>query len=326
MKAYSYNSVFASRLNAYVAYKKSLGLVFDTAARKLTGFDKYCIVQGISEPVLSRELAEAWTAPRENECRETQVGRCQLLREFARYLIVDGETAYVYPPQKNIALSNFVPHIYSSQELDAIWAEADKMQFNKTSPYIYLELPVILRLLYGCGLRVSEACSLKKEQCDLESGIITILEDKNSKDRLNPMSDSLVELMCEYMTKISSICPDTEFVFPNRRGNHITRDDVHWHFRRFLARAGIPHGGKSKGPRVHDFRHTFAVHSLQKMESEGMDLYCSLPLLSAYLGHYDIKSTENYLRLTGEVHGAIVEKLETDYGSIAPYATGEVEE
>lgn len=325
MKIYSYTSVFASRLNAYVAYKKSLGLVFDTAARKLTGFDKYCVAENISEPVLSKELVEGWTAPRSNECRKTQVGRCQLMRDFARYLLVDGEKAYIYPPQKNVAKSNFVPYIYSVEEIEAIWAQADKMDFNSQSPYIYLELSVIFRLLYGCGLRVSEACCLRKEQLDIESGMITVLEDKNGKDRLNPMSDSLTALMREYISNISAVCPDTEFVFPNKRGKHLTRDDVYWHFRRFLAQAGIPHRGKSKGPRVHDFRHTFAVHSIRKMEAEGMDIYCSLPLLSAYLGHYDITSTERYLRLTGDIHSSIVERLDADYGNIAPLATGEVE-
>ncbi len=326
MKTYSYSSVFAPKLTSYVAYKKSLGLNFETAARKLFGFDQYCIAQAVSIPMLTKELTDSWTAPRANECRRTQTGRCQLLRGFAKYLIIDGETAYVYPPQKNTTLSKFVPHIYSINELEAIWKQADGLPVNSSSPYISLELPVILRLLYGCGLRVSEACRLRKEQCDLDSGMITVLEDKNGKDRLNPMSASLTELMRDYMAKISAACPDAEFVFPNRRGNHISRDDVRWHFRRFLAQAGIPHGGKSKGPRVHDFRHTFAVHSLRKMEAEGLDIYCALPLLSAYLGHYDITSTERYLRLTAELHGDIVEKLENDYGSIAPYATGEVEE
>ena len=199
------------------------------------------------------------------------------------------------------------------------------MTFTNSSPYISLEMPVILRLLYGCGMRVSEACTLRKEQCNLETGIITVLEDKNGKDRLNPMSGSLLAKMREYYAKITAACPDTEYLFPNRRGKHLTYEDVYWHFRRFLAQAGIPHGGKGKGPRVHDFRHTFAVHSLRKMEADGLDLYCALPLLCAYLGHYDILSTEKYLRMTGEVHGGIVEKLEADYGSIAPYATGEVE-
>jgi site-specific recombinase XerD len=318
--------VFASRLNAFVAYKKSLGLIFDTAARNLTGFDKYCIAHNVTEPVLTRQLAEAWTAPRDNESHRTMIGRCQLIRTFAQYLTLDGEKAWIYPPQKNVAKSNFVPYIYSQAELNAIWAEADKMEFNGISPYIYIEVPTMLRLLYGCGMRVSEACSLKKTQCNLKTGIITILDDKNGKDRLNPMSDSLLAMMREYSKKITAVCPDTEFVFPNRAGNHITRDDVHWHFRRFLARAGISHGGRGKGPRVHDLRHTFAFHSLWQMESQGLDLYCALPLLSAYLGHYDITSTEKYLRLTGEVHGSIVEKLESDYGSIAPYATGEVME
>ena len=63
-------------------------------------------------------------------------------------------------------------------------------------------------------------------------------------------------------------------------------------------RSNIQYLGKNKGPRVHDLRHTFAVNSLVKMVEAGLDLYVSLPILSTYLGHQSIESTNRYVRLT----------------------------
>jgi integrase len=73
-------------------------------------------------------------------------------------------------------------------------------------------------------------------------------------------------------------------------------------FRKILIAAGIPHEGEHKGPRVHDLRHSYAVHALEKMARSGLDLYYSLPILSASLGHKHIQSTENYVRLTAEMY------------------------
>lgn len=62
--------------------------------------------------------------------------------------------------------------------------------------------------------------------------------------------------------------------------------------------------------RLHDLRHTFAVHSLAKMAEEGMDLYCSLPILSTYLGHQSLRATNNYVRLTSEMYPELIRKID----------------
>ena len=64
--------------------------------------------------------------------------------------------------------------------------------------------------------------------------------------------------------------------------------------------SGISHGGKGRGPRLHDLRHTFAVHSVNQMVRQGVYLYRSLPILSIYLGHASVQATERYVRLTEE--------------------------
>ena len=63
------------------------------------------------------------------------------------------------------------------------------------------------------------------------------------------------------------------------------------------------------GPRLHDFRHTFAVHSLRQLVLTGMDVYCALPILSMYLGHKSIGATERYVRLTTDCYPLVMEKI-----------------
>jgi integrase len=86
-------------------------------------------------------------------------------------------------------------------------------------------------------------------------------------------------------------------------------DTVYKNFRHILWKIGISHGGKRRGPRLHDFRHTFAVHSLNQMVRQGMDLYYALPLLSTYLGHASVAATEGYVRLTEETYPGILDTV-----------------
>lgn len=89
-------------------------------------------------------------------------------------------------------------------------------------------------------------------------------------------------------------------------------------FRTILREARIPHQGKHLGPRVHDFRHTFSIHSLVKMQNIGLDMYCSLPILSMYLGHESIETTNNYLRICESMYPEIIKKIDVDSMNVFP--------
>ena len=96
------------------------------------------------------------------------------------------------------------------------------------------------------------------------------------------------------------------FIRPD--GLPITSDAVGNYFRTILETCGIPFHGDKKGPRVHDLRHTFAVHSMLQMVNQGMDLYTCLPILSAALGHRSLRSTEKYVRLTQAMYPEVEKK------------------
>jgi integrase len=89
-----------------------------------------------------------------------------------------------------------------------------------------------------------------------------------------------------------------DYIFTSTNGSRCNGEVIYDHHRVFLNQAGIPYIGGGKGPRIHDWRHTFAVYSFKKMIDEGKDMYVALPILSKYLGHKTIYATEPYVRLT----------------------------
>lgn len=109
---------------------------------------------------------------------------------------------------------------------------------------------------------------------------------------------------------------DYFFMAPDR--TMLSPNTVYGRFRRLLWDGGIPYGGKGNGPRLHDLRHTFAVHTLQKWVQSGEDLTAMLPVLSVYMGHKSFRATAQYLRLTAEVYPDVVKQVEKTCAFIIP--------
>jgi integrase len=314
-------SVFSADIERFLAYKRAQGYKYESGEWALRNFDTFCDTRNISQNVLTRDIAEQWSNKRDGEHHKVHQKRMASLRQFALFLENEGRQVYVLPYLSAAAYSteDFTPYIFSQSELTAIFCAVDeRIDYNNATVRMSEIMPVMFRVMYGCGLRVSEACALRKQDVDTVNGVLTILKSKNDTDRLVPMSPSLAERVRFYMGKMEYICPNMKYAFPNRSGGQLVRNTVYARFRDALFEAGITHGGRGAGPRLHDLRHTFAVHSLEKMAASGMDLYCALPVLSTYLGHNEVTSTEKYLRLTQEVHGAVLKQVANAYGEIAP--------
>jgi integrase len=319
-----FNSVFSEKLRQFIEYKRALGYKYSSEEFVLAHFDRWCIERGLDEANLENSIANGWCNPKDGESPKTHANRAIIFGQFANFMRNLGDSSYVMPTAVRIPKLHFVPHIFTQHELEKMFGVIDSMQESNNLPHNKEIYPVMFRLLYGCGLRVSEVCNLKKTDVDCENGTVTVLDSKGNVDRLAPMSESLTIRMREYLNKMRFLVPNTLYVFPNRIGESIAEVSVYGKFRDVLFAAGIPHNGRGKGPRLHDFRHTFAVHSLQKMADDGMDLYCALPVLSAYLGHTCVSSTEKYLRLTKEMHGRLLDQIKQSYGEIVPLAETEV--
>ena len=179
-------------------------------------------------------------------------------------------------------------------------------------------MPVFFRLLYSCGMRLSEARLLKVADVDLCNGIVTITNAKLDKHRQLPVSPEMLERLKCYNQKVHQLSAQTDWFFPGYDNKPMTLGNVEKNLRKFLWQAGISHGGRGKGPRVHDFRHTFAVHCLRKWVLAGKDLQALLPVLQAYLGHVSFGDTAYYLHLTADLFPNITEQVERTLGDVIP--------
>ena len=136
------------------------------------------------------------------------------------------------------------------------------------------------------------------------------------------MSDNLLKLCHHYSENTHTFSLPDHYYFPALDGKAMTIGNVYRNFRRFLWDAGISHRGRGYGPRIHDFRHTYAVHCLKKWVEKEMDLATYLPVLKTYMGHDSIEESAYYLRLTADVFPDITLKLETLYPKIIPELGG----
>ena len=143
-----------------------------------------------------------------------------------------------------------------------------------------------------------------------------------------PISDSLAKACEEYwMYRIlfPSIRKENRF-FIKPDGSPMSMYNVYKWFRKIIYTANISHGGRGHGPRLHDLRHTFSVHSLVTMSESGLDLYYSLPILATYLGHQSLEATDSYVRLTAEMYPDLIKKASDICSSVFPVINTDTED
>ena len=268
--------------------------------------------------MLTEEIATKWILGASYSADRSIYHRYEVLKGLAQFMIRQGISAFCPKTADlpKIHWHTYSPYIFSRQEIAKLFEAIDTY---KESPYSnshkrHLVMPLIFRLLYSCGMRVSEVISLKVDDVDFENGIITVTESKSGTARYVPMLDEIKKLLQNYVIQQH---PQT-FLFPSRDGGKYHDKTIYGFFRQILEIIGIPHQGRGKGPRVHDFRHTFAVHSLLQAQKRGIPFSACLPRISACLGHHTLNATMHYLHWTEEYYPEIVQKLQNSFGTIIP--------
>ncbi len=323
MTEFVYSSPFQEFIREVIRQKRSLGYKYDSSARTLYKFDQFCLAYGCTEPVLSKELVHAWSQKRPNEAQATLRNRVVVVRQLAMFMTRLEVHAYVLPKNTIPKEPRYIPYIFSNDELAALFKQADACHYCAEVPYRQWIMPLLFRMLYGCGLRISEALNLKVRNVDLHDGVLTIMDGKFNKDRLVPLSEELLQRCNDFVKQVHLFSDVNTYFFPAPNGQAVTKGNVYKNFRKFLWEARISHGRWGKGPRVHDFRHTFAVHCLRRWVLEGKDLTAYLPILKTYLGHHSFSDTSQYLRLTAELYPDNTAKVEHAFGHVIPTMGGD---
>lgn len=287
----------------YVAYRRALGECFKTQAKWLKSFSR--IIGGETEvtDILPEQVHTFinGTGP----ITLTWHSKYDALAGFYRYALSRGiATTSPLPTIKPQRTKTFVPYIYTREELSRLFAAALTYQTRRRfiDPYM---MQTLILLLYGAGLRVSEALSLRLADVDLEQAILTIRDSKFFTSRVVPIGSLLNNKLQQYAALRhqtgAAKTADAPF-FVKNNGQSVKRSNVEYAFPLIRRKAGISRTDGSRfQPRLHDLRHAFAVHRLTSWYREGKDVQKLLPQLSTYLGHRYLADTSVYLTMTAEL-------------------------
>ena len=205
------------------------------------------------------------------------------LRTFYRMLVVEdvvkeNPVALLEMPRS----SRHLPDVLSNDEIDAIEATFDRSFPDQERNY------VIVEVLYGCGLRVSELVNLKLSNIYADDECL-LVTGKGDKQRWVPINPTALHLMLQYIATIrqqQKIKPGEEnYVFINRLGTRLSRNYIFMFLREAVKKAGIK---KTISP--HTLRHSFAT----ELVTNGADLRA----VQEMLGHEKINTTEIYTHLS----------------------------
>ncbi len=310
-------SAWASYLIDFHKYKQLSGYKYYSAESVINQFDKYYLSLNINELKLTREIIEPFLYLKENTRIATQQWKASVLRQFIIYVLMNNIIDYAYQIP-SISLKGekaFVPYIFSKDELINIVKYVGEHK-SKNIPGCFNKMinttnsvTTVFKVLISTGLRLNEALSLKKEDIDFDNLLFIIKEAKNNNQRIVPFSNTLKQEIETYLISTPFMINDNDYLFQIEHGKKLSSSTCGIYFRKALNSINI-----TKGPRIHDFRHTYAVMALTKLQHNENNINLSLSYLSDYLGHKSLNETQKYIWMTPELFEETKTKM-SDYTS-----------
>lgn len=307
-----FNSLYSEKLSLYYELRSK---VLSKSARMhelcyLKRFDQYLFDHISSPGQITEYLVNNWvhTVTGKSGSVENEI---IVIRQFLKYLALSGEIVFI--PIIPKVHDDYVPYIFTDDEIARIIHSADRLTVSekKSDPWLVVEFPVIIRLLYSCGLRLGETVRIIMKDVDLENGILKLINTKGDKHRLVPMSPGMTDILAKYVLVLGLTQNSNDWLFPSSlKDDHISKRSVSYKFAKLLKEVGIrtdSYGKHERGPCLHCLRHVFAFKSFSKAERAGRQLNDAIPFLSIYLGHDRLDETVKYLKFSSEMFPETVE-------------------
>lgn len=281
-------------IDDYLALRRSLGFKLHSAGVALMNFAAF-MKQQQAQSITTR-LALDWAQQPPDAQPAHWAQRLSFVRGFARHHVATDPSTEVPPPGLlPYRPARARPYLYSHDEVRRLLEQALQLPASSgLRPWTYNAL---LGLLSVTGLRVGEALRLRLDDVDLDAGVLTVRGTKFGKSRLVPIHASTRDVLADYQTRRTRhLCGrDATCLFVTRTGNPLDGGDVRRTFYILSRQVGLRGQDDSHGPRLHDFRHRFAVETLMGWYRSGEDAERRLPVLSTYLGHVHVSDTYWYL-------------------------------
>ena len=305
-------SALRDALAKYVAIRRALGSQLGEPAVTLGHFVEFLEREGAQ--FITTELALRWAQQPEGVQRATWARRLSMARRFAAWLsALDPRTEV--PPRGILEArrQRNKPHIFSDYEIGRLMAEAARL--SSPTGLRALTLVTLIGLLAATGLRPGEALALDTPDVDLQNAVLTIRQTKFGKSRFVPVEDSTRAALAHYADRRDELCAlrRTDAFLVSERGTRLQNCTVRGTFARVSCTIGLraPAAVRriGRGPRLQDFRHTFATRRLIEWYRAGLDVERELPKLTTYLGHVQVGHTYWYIEAVPELLQLATEHL-----------------
>jgi integrase/recombinase XerD len=300
-----FHSFLARQLVDYLEFKRVLGFTEKVYGFHARDFDHYLVFRDIAAVNrIDEAFVYNWIHAVPERATGTKNNRLKFARTFLHYLERLGlarDNPALRIPYLDPRYSK--PYIYSVKELGEMLEEARKLKRQYPRRLMGWTMETMILLIYACGLRLSEALNLRICDVDFEEAALSLWKTKFHKERIVPFSPAVGKALKVYLARREELYPNPdpeECFFRTGAGRRCSASGVTWHFSRILRRCALANPG-GRRPRIHDLRHTFAVHRLYKWYQEGHHPLNKLPLLSTYMGHTSIECTQVYLTIARDL-------------------------
>ena len=289
---YDFKSVFKDELNYFVKYKRSLGLKYKKEILRLRYIDNILFELKLKSKKITKEIFFKLTE-RNNMQGENYARQYGVTKDFCRFLISNEYKDIYYEDKKFNIINNYKPVIFNDEEIKLLFQTMDeyKNQYRDKKYYkLYYSYSILFRLLYSCGLRVSEVVKIKINDINFGDNTINIIDSKRHISRLVVFSNSMKKCLEDYI-KLFNINDD--LLFRNVRNKMINCESLRTYYKKILMLCNL-----NINSHVHDFRHLFCNMALNQMLEKGYDENVVIIYLYKYMGHKSITETEYYLHFT----------------------------
>lgn len=296
-------------IQEYLALRRSLGFKLAEAGVELNRFADFMELRNACHVTVP--LALTWAQEKTSVQPMTWAKRLSHIRGFARHHSASD-------PQTEVPPANLLPYrpararpyLYSDEEIEGLLGRALVLNpVDGLRPWTY---HCLFGLLSVSGMRLGEAVRLTTGDVDLCEGLVTIRDTKFGKSRLVPIHLSTQEMLARYQSRRDQLLAarTTSYFFITSRGHRLDYGEIHRTFYKLSREIGLRGATDHHGPRIHDFRHRFAVQTLLQWYRRGDEVERRLPVLSTYLGHAHVADTYWYLSACPELMGQAVGRLE----------------
>lgn len=272
-----YRSVFRDETRTHLSIREAeLGSeAYRHYKRTITLFNEYlCRInhaeKGIAEPVIEGWIKEASAGISVN----TSSLHVHYIRQLLLYLISCGYPCFI--PRTVRTRDTYVPYLYSDKDIEEIFKAVDSLTVPQATKNIFIEkeMPLILRLLFCCGLRVGETLNIKVGDVDFKRNLIILRVTKKYKQRVDPYGEELSEIIYRYCAGMGILNDSEAYLFPAKdKYSHVSANSVGNYYRLIRKKAEISNKCSIKNGRgacLHCFRHSFAVRSFDKNGRNGI--------------------------------------------------------